>query len=557
MCGIAGAFFREPESSKQYSEVEISKTLAVMKSRGPDDSGYFTDKNAVMLHTRLSIIDPGDGKQPMRDKKGNVLVFNGEIYNYPELKLALAGKYDFQTQCDTEIILALYNIFGLDFIEHLRGMYAFALYDPEKKEMIVARDSYGIKPLYIYEDDRKVVFGSEIKAIQRLTSQCPELAFDHVRQVMKYNYIRDMNTPWSNIKRIKPGKALVFKSCTQVDDYDMTPLPCTVQMNLSESEALEIFDKNIRESVDKHCLSDVGYGLFLSGGLDSTTLAVCLNKQDSRHLNCYTASFDVTRVADESDIAKKTAKDMGFTHSHIQFTQEDFWTYLPKIAAYMDDPVADYAILPTWKLAEYASAEQKVVLSGEGGDEMLAGYGRYRSYWWKGLRRKFQLSFGREHRNKNSQCARWCKHWSRLQRHQARDFENWLPNDLLIKLDNCLMAHSLEGRTPFLDRDLAKALFTFPDHLKIRGKYGKYIQRKWLEKNYPNYPAFMKKQGFTVPVASWIEHERDRALREILSSRFMQQMMSASEKEALSNRSGIQLWPYLYLAFWSKNRTGI
>ena len=267
--------------------------------------------------------------------------------------------------------------------------------------------------------------------------------------------------------------------------------------DLSHSEALDRLDRTLEDSVRLHQHSDVPYGLFLSGGIDSSAILALMSRLNERPVRTFTVGFSNAAVHDERDHARKVAKRVGAEHLEVEFSEDDFWRFLPQVAAAVDDPTADYAILPTWKLAREAARELKVVLCGEGGDELFAGYGRYRSQlrpWWQGgrtLRSKGILDgLGLLRIEPKSwrdsldaaQATATFPHRTRLQIAQATDCADWLPNDLLTKLDRCLMTHGLEGRTPFLDREVAKVAFSLSDEMKIKKGLGKWLLREWLER---------------------------------------------------------------------------
>jgi asparagine synthase (glutamine-hydrolysing) len=277
---------------------------------------------------------------------------------------------------------------------------------------------------------------------------------------------------------------------------------------------IDRLDAILEDSVRVHQRSDVPYGLFLSGGIDSTAIATLMARLNARPVTAFTCGFDVAEARDERGAAEKVARALNLDWRETTFTEADFWRIAPEVAAALDDPTTDYACLPTYKLAEAAKGTLTVVLSGEGGDELFGGYGRYRRALrpsWLGGRPAEPQIDARFLKDKGAGAlARWREAASRaggetpLQRAQAADIATWLPNDLLLKLDRMLMAHGLEGRTPFLDREVAAFAFNLPDRMKVRGRYGKWVLRKWLERACPAAEPWAKKKGFTVPVASWI-----------------------------------------------------
>jgi len=325
-----------------------------------------------------------------------------------------------------------------------------------------------------------------------------------------------------------------------------------------------------------HQRSDVPYGMFLSGGIDSSVILACMRELNERPVETFTAGFSGTGACDERAHAKYVAAAAGANFHSIEFSEDDFWSLLPAVAATFDDPVGDYAILPTFKLGMAAKAHGlKVVLSGEGGDEMFAGYGRYRRNLrprWLGGRKMRQrgifdgLGLLREPTGRwraglaNSEAAVTHPDQTKLQTAQAIDCADWLPNDLLLKLDRCLMAHGVEGRTPMLDPEVADIAMTLPDGLKIKSGQGKYILRKWLSRALPEAEPFTPKRGFTVPVAEWIAAQgrrigelvaRAESVRAVCDSRRVTELFTGLEG-SLARHHGQAAWILLFYALWHR-----
>jgi asparagine synthase (glutamine-hydrolysing) len=300
-----------------------------------------------------------------------------------------------------------------------------------------------------------------------------------------------------------------------------------------------------------HQRSDVPYGLFLSGGIDSATIATLMARLNERPVTAFTCGFDAAGARDERAQAEKVARALNLDWRETTFGEADFWRILPQVAWALDDPTADYATLPTYKLAEAAKGTLTVVLTGEGGDELFAGYGRYR----RALRPPLLGGRPAEPQTDDAAAlARWRQATARmpkglspLQQAQARDIAAWLPNDLLLKLDRCLMAHGLEGRTPFLDREVAAFAWPLPDRFKARGGYGKWILRKWLERACPAAEPWAKKQGFTVPVEAWIAPRKADIAARIAKVEAVRRVAGENLKPAFEK----QAWPLLFLAVWA------
>jgi asparagine synthase (glutamine-hydrolysing) len=475
----------------------------------------------ALAHTRLSIIDLETGGQPLDDGTSLALVANAEIYNYLELKES-HPELSFATKSDCELPLRLYPEAGGDVARELRGMYAMALHDRRDGTLLLARDPFGIKPLYYAEGPAGFAFASEPRAlIAGGFAAASDLSRRAQGELLGMQFTTGRDTIYENVRRVLPGETILVRGGRVVERRTLAALPDAPAGKVeSENAALERLDKALMDSVLVHQRADVPYGMFLSGGIDSSVLLAAMARLNERPVRAFTAGFSGGDAPDERAHARAVAKAVGAEHIEVEFGERDFLDLLPKVAAALDDPVADYATLPTYKLGQIAAQELKVVLCGEGGDELFAGYGRYRSAtrpWWKGggklMRAHSALErFGllrepvpgwRDGLAAAEHLARG-KGLTPLQQAQAVDCAEWLPNDLLIKLDRCLMVHGVEGRTPFLDPVVAEAAFALPDELKLRGRLGKWLLRKWLDRRLPEARAFERKRGFTVPVGSWI-----------------------------------------------------
>jgi asparagine synthase (glutamine-hydrolysing) len=515
MCGIAGLM---TTSGAAPPAEPLEKFLAALAHRGPDGQGRYRSGPFAMVQTRLAIIDLETGDQPIYGPGGAALVANGEIYNYRELRDELTG-HQFTTRSDCEPPLHLWRRDGVDFARHLRGMYATAIYDPTAEALVLARDPFGIKPLYYAETGNFLAFASEPRALLEAGIVPRGLSPRPRDELLQLQFSTGVETPFTGIRRVLPGEILTIGAGRIVSRRRISALPEGGPANWSEAEALERLDAALMDSIEMHQRSDVPYGLFLSGGIDSSVVLSLMARSGAAPVRAYTVGFPGTGVHDEREHARELAKRVGAEHIEVEVTEQDFWSLLPEIAAAVDDPTADYALLPTYKLAAEAGKDVKVILSGEGGDELFAGYGRYRSTirpWWLGGRAMRSRGIFDRLGVLRQEPTGWrdgivaaestlaAPDRSRLQEAQAVDCADWLPNDLLIKLDRCLMAHGVEGRTPFLDPKVAEVAFHLPDELKIQQGRGKYLLRKWLERHLPEANAFERKRGFTVPVGEWI-----------------------------------------------------
>ena len=507
MCGIAGVIGRADEH-------EARALIAPLAHRGPDGIRVETVGNTALAHARLSIIDLEHGWQPLH-AAGSTVVGNGEIYNYLELIEEFGLQDKLATGSDFEPLLHLYALEGEKAFDRLRGMYAFCLVGCDGRTWLV-RDPFGIKPLYVRQDEGALAFASEPRS---LVGVAPALDKGRVRQLLSLNFTLDppdrgsAGSIFDKIIRVPPGSTLRIDGAVPAFEPLPDPLVETPLFHDDES-AIAALDTVLEDSIRVHQRSDVPYGLFLSGGIDSSAIAAMMARLNQRPVTAYTCGFDVPGARDERGAAERLARALDLDWRETNFTDEDFWRIAPLAAQALDDPTTDYACLPTYKLAEAAKGTLTVVLTGEGGDEIFAGYGRYRRAlrpWWLGGRpaepqaaAPFLLGGGRAALREWRRQLPATPGLSPLARAQLLDTYAWLPNDLLLKLDRCLMAHGLEGRTPFLDKVVASFAASLPDRLKVRGRHGKWILRKWLERYAPAAEPWAKKKGFTVPVADWI-----------------------------------------------------
>jgi asparagine synthase (glutamine-hydrolysing) len=524
MCGIAGIAMRGHAPLP-------AETLAAMNHalihRGPDGDGTVICGDMGITHRRLSIIDVQGGQQPISDAEGKIhIAVNGEIYNYQPLRDMLEAEgVHCKTASDSEVPLHLYRKFGLDFINYLDGMYALVILDEHKGEMILARDPVGIKPLYTCVTEKGVAFASEASALTESGWTTPELNTDALPAFLNRQYVPGDATLFKGIHRVAPGEVIRIRQGAISDRY-VVPLDLRAHSHMSEEDAISAFDGLLSEKVTTHLQSEVPYGAFLSGGIDSS--AVVSRMADiSANIRSYTVGFSNVSTADERSMAEGLARQLGTQHHSVEFSERDFWHYLPQLCNALDDLAADYAALPTLKLAQCAATDVKVILSGEGGDEIFAGYGRYRhqSLWRRLMGRPLRgrgdaarfgqvfrepKRFAEYHKTEIPARSLLKRGLSPLQTYQAQDIAEWLPNDLLLKLDRCLMAYGIEGRVPLLDREMLCFVFALPDSLKIRRQQGKWLLKKWLHRRHPDLRVWQPKRGFTVPIHEWMEKKREK-----------------------------------------------
>jgi asparagine synthase (glutamine-hydrolysing) len=520
-------------------------------------------------HTRLAIIDLVTGDQPFFAHDA-ALIANGEIYNYRELHAAMHGT-NFATQSDCEPPLHLWRKDPAGFARALRGMYAIAIHDRETDRLTLSRDPFGIKPLYFTRIPGGIAFASEPQALLRAGMARRELRPESIAELLNLQFNTGRATIWRGIDRVLPGETVVVENGDVSQLARIDPLPAGGPETIGEADAIKRLDTALMESVALHQRSDVPFGMFLSGGIDSAAVLACMARLQSHPL-AFTAAFDVPGAADERDAARATAASVGARHESLLVTEADFLRHLPAMAAAMDDPAADYAIIPTWLLGQRARQDVKVVLCGEGGDEIFAGYGRYRHAMrptWLGGR----LMRGRGNFDRVDVLRRRPVGWrdgivaadtraatagrSRLAVAQATDVADWLPHDLLLKLDRCLMAHGVEGRVPLLDPAIAAAGFRLPDALKVRQGMGKYLLRQWLARHLPAARPFEPKQGFSVPIGAWIAGQGSRLGELVAAQPGIQEIADPSGvltlfKNAAERRAGNAAWSLLFYALWHR-----
>lgn len=542
MCGIVGIVLKRG----QIESDSLRRAASLLTHRGPDDLGLFIDGRFGLAHTRLSIIDLAGGHQPLRSADGRLIsAVNGEIYNYPELGAALREDgIAFTSASDSEMVPGLYQLALRDAStthtpsvaaainpdwSRLHGMFAAALIDRDEESLWLLRDRLGIKPLYYAQLPDRLLFASEIKALLALMPAQPEIEPLALLQFLETQFSSGNETIFRSIRRVPPGEALYFnKDLTlQRNEYWSATEIETVQM--SQEEAEEHFQPLFTQVVEEHLRADVPYGLFLSGGVDSGLLgaAMMASKGGAERVKSFSIGFRSDSMADELDDAAATARVIGSDHQALRVTPEQLFAIIPYTTWLMDDLMRDYAVLPTALLAQEVSKSLKVVLTGEGGDEVFAGYRRYRKHplqrlvgralrpgsggfrvtgQWRGSR-SYQL-FGSRLRPQRARfreptVAAWRNapsSWSDVQRSQFVDLTTALPDNLLLKVDRSLMGFALEGRVPLLDHRIVEFGLALPDQIKVGSGIGKRFLRRWGERSLPREMLWRSKRGFHVPI---------------------------------------------------------
>ncbi|MEQ8195503.1 MAG: asparagine synthase (glutamine-hydrolyzing) [Rhodospirillales bacterium] len=576
MCGIAGVM---TVNGAPPRETDLDALKEALRHRGPDGDGRYVSGGTGLVQTRLAIIDLKTGDQPLYADQGGgnrcALVANGEIYNYIELRHQL-GLGLFKTESDCEPPLHLYLRHGREFTRYLRGMYAIAIHDPKNDRLVLARDPFGIKPLYYAETAHGFAFASEPQALLAAGLVKPSVRREALYELLQLQFTCGPESIFEGIRRVLPGETVTVEKGRTTDRWRLPALPEGAPKEMDIAAALHGLDDALNHSIALHQRSDVPYGMFLSGGVDSSVVLAMMNRHNVEPVHAFTVGFPGQQVHDERHHARMVARAAGATHTEVEFTGSDFWTLLPRVAAAMDDPAADYAVLPTFRLAQAAKeAGLKVILSGEGGDELFAGYGRYRRAG------RWRLFGGRRMRHRGildglgvlrdeRAASKWRDGIARaekeaalpgrtpLQIAQATDCADWLAHDLLAKLDRCLMAFGVEGRVPLLDREMADFAFPLADHLKTKHRFGKWVLRKWLETGLPDAKPFSRKRGFTVPVGPWIAEGADRIAPLVARQPGIAEICKPDIVEALfknaasgkSGRAGKAAWVLLFYALW-------
>jgi asparagine synthase (glutamine-hydrolysing) len=570
MCGICGKL--EFDSGASVDRALVQTMLESIRHRGPDDEGVYLSEGIGLGHARLSIIDLNSGHQPICNEDSTIwIVFNGEIYNYRELRSFLQSKgHVFSTKTDTEVIVHLYEELGPECLQRLRGMFAFALWDEKAKTLFLARDRVGIKPLYYSLTDKAIVFASEIKAILADPTIDRELAPEVIDRFLTFLYVPGEETLLKGIHKLAPGHCLIVKNGkADIRQYwDLKFFKPSVPPSLKD--AANQLSTLLYEAIELHMIADVPVGVLLSGGVDSTAVLSCAAERTEKEINTFTVGFSDPGVADERPYARLAAKSSGSRHHEMTITASDFADFLPRYVWHMEEPVCEPPAIAMFYVSKLARNYVKVLLSGEGGDEAFAGYNNYRSIIW--MERLKQLwpagngaaSWGLSQLNSWLHSARVAKYaplvnatfpdyyysrtstpyrytgngiselyssdfvasidreytveparrlfaavkaQSTLDQMLYIDTKTWLPDDLLIKADKMTMANSLELRVPLLDHRLLEFAASLPSDYKLKGFTLKYIWKKALSKRIPAGIMNRRKAGFPVPYESWLRRE--------------------------------------------------
>lgn len=575
MCGIAGRI----QSDRRPVQRELLMAMsAQLRHRGPDDSGIYVKGHVGLAHQRLSILDlSAAGRQPMSNPQGSLwIVFNGEIYNFEELRECLRTSREFRTRTDTEVLLYLYEDYGLQCLHMLRGMFAFAIWDEPAQRLVLVRDRIGKKPLFYRSTDRSLAFASELKALL-VEQPRPEIDSISLNHYLTFQYVPAPMTIFRGIHKLLPGQVMVYEQGKiSFSTYWSLQYDTKIQMG-SDEEYRAAFENLLEESVQLRLVSDVPIGAFLSGGLDSSSIVAVMSRLMKQPVKTFSIGFkeeDYNELSYARDIAQRFCTD------HHEFIVEpSALEILPKLVRVYDEPYADSSAIPTYYLSELSRRDVTVILNGDGGDELLAGYPRYKYYeaerWMNrygtaGLRKAFKAVLSRVPRLSLVQAGRRmaervcepfaatylgricyfspiekaCLYTSEfreailqqdsfdllrkwfdeapavelLDQLLAVDTRTYLPDDLLVKVDRATMAHGLEARSPFLDHKLMEFGALLPIDLKVRKGESKYLLKSAMRGVLPDRVIARNKQGFGVPIDRWFREECRDFIRETLLS---------------------------------------
>jgi len=584
MCGIAGLVSRHGSADPGV----LASMEASLGHRGPDDHGVYTDGAFGLAHTRLSIIDLAGGHQPLTDEAGDlVLVANGEIYNHVELREELEARGRvFRTRSDCETILHAYAVHGEQFVEHLHGMFAFALLDRRRRRLWLARDRLGIKPLFIARLPAGIAYASEMKALRPLLGARPSLHAPGVAQYLQNQFTSGATTVLENVSRVLPGEIVRIDEDGAMQRRRYWSANALEPLEIGQDEAEARFDAVMDTVMRQHMRTDVPFGLFLSGGLDSAVMLAWLTRLGTEPVRTLALGFRGASVADELPNAQRLAQHHGSRHTLIEADRDAMFRRLPLAVWAADELMQDYANLPTLQLAEAAGRELKVVFTGEGGDEVFAGYARYRSSPIERLVRNWLNPGSGGFRTRGTYRGAWprrlfapgllaeaaaarapfihawretSERYTTLQRMQYTDIVTALADNLLVKVDRMLMAFGVEGRVPLLDHRIVEFGLALPDRLKIEGHSGKAFLRRWAARHLPDEGLWRRKRGFHVPVGQWLGPDMLARLRRVLPDHpaLAGWLNPAGVRELIDNqaarrRNARPIWTLLQFAVWHR-----
>ena len=594
MCGINGVISKQHVQIRQHSIEKMNKTL---NHRGPDDHGVYLQEHIGLGHTRLSILDLSSaGHQPMiYDEK--VIVYNGEVYNFKEIRNALVEEgIVFHSESDTEVILKAYAFYGIEFVNQLNGMFSLAIFDPQKEKIFLIRDRYGIKPLYLYEDTETIIFSSEIKSI---LTQNVKVSIDKkaIEEYFQFHYIRHPRTPYNEIQKVEPGYIYEIDvhsfKVEKIQYYSIDPEPDT---GIDFETASEKCEEILADSVKLRMISDVEVGLFLSGGVDSSLITALAAECTERKLKTFSIAFKgVSDFFDESKYALEIAQKYGTDHKVLYMDFNDLLNDLDTIVAHMDEPLADSSVFLNYQLSKLTKEYVTVVLSGLGGDELFGGYNRHQAFLiQKKLQNmKFLKFFSKIDLLGSTRTGRYgntIRHLAKLldsvgenanetylktisyhflnsydlgishyklENILLYDTKYYMSDNLLNFTDKMSMMHSLEIRTPFLDYRLVDYAFSLNPVFKASLFEKKIILKKIAEKYMSKDSVYRRKQGFAAPIEIWLRKMGRRETEKLMDLYILKQYIDIKLLEEdiflFFNKEidrSMQIYAYIIFSKW-------
>jgi asparagine synthase (glutamine-hydrolysing) len=608
VCGLAGYV-----SARTFAPEVLERMTGCLAHRGPDADGHYRDGPVALGHRRLSIIDLAGSPQPMSTPEGDLtVVFNGEIYNFREVRETLAARgHRFRTSGDTEALLYAYREYGEAMLGHLRGMFAFALWDRPRGRLFIARDHLGVKPLYYHWDGATLAFGSELKALLAHPAVSRDIDLDSLGLFLECQYIPSPRSIYGSVRKLEAGHALRVEG-GKLETWEYWRPDYTAKLELDEEEAVERLDAELRRSVEGMLVSDVPLGSFLSGGIDSSLVSALMVDLSGRPIDTFTLGFEGEQAVSEHRHAELVARHIGATSHVLMMSQQDLVDSFAHWVDAFDEPFADPAALPTLLLSRLTRRHVTVALTGEGADEVFSGYGNYRkrvqeervtrflgsplsplhhlvSLLPARVRKDRVLKAIGERKSRRYvtiphvfdaelASATYADRFLEKQQTRMADFAEryfeecnsaeyidrlmyvdarlWLPDDLLTKVDRATMAHSLEARVPYLDHRFFEFCARLDPQLKQRGTTGKYILKKLAGKYLPETTVQRSKQGFVPPLAEWygglLRQDVERALSPSGLGRrglFQPQALERLRRAPRPNDVG-RVWALLVLEKW-------
>jgi asparagine synthase (glutamine-hydrolysing) len=565
MCSITGFTWEDKDLLRRMTDI--------IAYRGPDDHGYYTDSSVSLGHRRLSIIDLSQaGHQPMSDKEGSVtIVFNGEIYNFKELRKQLDKKYDFASGTDTEVLIYGYKEWGPEgLLKRINGMFAFAIWDSVKKSLFIARDRLGKKPLYYYLHKNQLIFASELKSILEFQDIKRELDTDSVNSYLSYRFIPSDKTMIKGVKKLLPAHYAIFANGKlSVKRYWSIDWAVSEK---SEDYYVKRFESLFKDCVEKRLFSDVPLGAFLSGGVDSSAVVAMNTKLREDPVKTFTVGFN--HETDECKYAKLVAEHLGCDHHELILDYHDMTKALPSIVWYMDEPSTDITMVPLYFLSKFAKKKVTVVNSGEGADELFSGYAHYKIgspvfnfvpstvknriyYWYYSPFKKSDIKSFFKKPMKEDELL-----WQHLHQKEPKqllnrllnfDINYELPNWQLARVDRMTMANAQEARVPFLDYEMVEFAASLPTNLKVKNITNKYLLKKAVKKWLPEGIIERRKQGFTTPMHDWFRDDLLGLAENVLSKENMAKRKYVNyayiEKLIDSERKTKKTLPFRYTSF--------